>query len=116
MADVKITDLPPSGALSGTELFESVQGGQSVRVTAQQIASYVESDVFGSVISVGQGGTGAQSLTGYVFGTGSAPLQGKPSIPIADISGAGTAAKLNIAVGTTPPANPAIGDLWVDTN
>lgn len=116
MADVKITELAPGTSLNGTELFESVQDGQSVRLTADQIAQFVESEVFGNVISVSQGGTGSQSLTGYVFGTGVAPLQGVVQIPADDISGLGTAALINLSVGTTPPSSPAVGDLWVDTN
>lgn len=116
MADVKITELAPGTFLNGTELFESVQDGGSVRLTADQIAQFVQSEVFGNVISVTQGGTGSQSLTGYVFGTGTAPLQGLPEIPAADITGLGTAAFVNLSVGTTAPVGPAIGDLWVDTN
>lgn len=116
MADVKITELAPGTALNGTELFESVQNGQSVRLSAAQIAQYVESEAFGSVITVEQGGTGAQSLTGYVFGQGVAPLEGRPQIPAADIDGLATGAFVNIAVGPTPPASPSINDLWVDTN
>jgi hypothetical protein len=116
MADVKITELPPGTALNGTELFESVQDGQSVRLSSQQIADFVESDVFGNVISVPQGGTGAMSLTGYVFGAGTVQLEGRPLIPNTDISGLGTASTVNLAVGPTPPASPSVGDLWVDTN
>lgn len=116
MADVKITELPPGTSLNGTELFESVQGGQSVRLSSQQIAAFVESDVFGNVISVPQGGTGAMSLTGYVFGDGAAPLTGLPQIPAADIDGLATGAFVNISVGATPPPSPSVGDLWVDTN
>lgn len=116
MADVKITQLPPGTALNGSELFESVQAGQSVRLSAAQIAQYVESEAFGSVITVAQGGTGSQSLTGYVFGQGDAPLEGRPTIPNTDITGLGTAATVNLHVGTTPPPSPAVGDLWVDTN
>jgi hypothetical protein len=93
-----------------------VQDATSVRLTAAQIAQYVESEAFGNVITVEQGGTGAQSLTGYVFGAGVAPLEGRPQIPAADIDGLGTGAFVNIAVGPTAPVNPAIGDLWVDTN
>jgi hypothetical protein len=28
----------------------------------------------------------------------------------------GTAASLNITVGTTAPASPAVGQIWIDTN
>ena len=116
MADVKITELAPGTALSGTELFESVQQGGSVRLTAAQIATYAASSVFGNVITVPQGGTGAQSLTGYVFGSGVAQLTGRPTIPATDITGLGTAAFKNLSVGTVAPSSPQIGDLWVDTN
>lgn len=116
MADVKITELAPGTALNGTELFESVQQGGSVRLTAEQLADFVESSVFGNVISVPQGGTGSMSLTGYVFGAGTAPLSGRTTIPSGDVTGLKTGAFVNIAVGTTPPASPAVGDLWVDTN
>jgi hypothetical protein len=116
MASIQIPNLPVGGTVSADNLFEAVQTGTSVRVTAEQIATYVQSSVFGSLISVPQGGTGAASLTGYVFGTGTSPLTGVPLIPLADISGAGTAASKNLAVGATAPSSPAVGDLWVDTN
>ncbi len=38
MADLKITELPAAGALSGAELVELVQGGVNVQSTAQDIA------------------------------------------------------------------------------
>lgn len=116
MANVQIPNLPVGGTITGGNLFEAVQSGASVRVTADQIASYVQSSVFGSLIQVSQGGTGAASLTGYVFGSGTAPLVGIPQIPLADIDGAGTAAALNMSVGPTAPASPSVNDLWVDTN
>lgn len=40
MANVKITDLSAGTALGGTELFESVQSGSSVKLTASQIKTY----------------------------------------------------------------------------
>jgi hypothetical protein len=38
MASKKISELPSAGALTGSELVESVQGGINVKTTAQQIA------------------------------------------------------------------------------
>lgn len=35
---------------------------------------------------------------------------------LSTISDAGTAAALNIHVGTTAPVSPSIGDIWIDTN
>lgn len=114
MAETKITQLPPGTGLNGTELLEAVQVDQSVRISTAQIATYVNDTVFGSLIPVPAGGTGAASLTGYVFGTGVAPLSSTPTIPYTDIAGLGTGATINIAVSATAPVSPAIGDLWVD--
>lgn len=113
MGTTTITQLPPGTSLNGTELFESVQDGQSVRLTAAQIAQYAAQPY---PVSVSNGGTGSASLIGYVKGTGTAPLVGVATIPLADISGAGTAASKNLAVGPVAPSSPAVGDLWVDTN
>jgi len=41
MANVKITDLPAGTALGGTEEFESVQSAASVKLTADQIKTFV---------------------------------------------------------------------------
>lgn len=49
MANIKITDLTSGSALIGTELFEAVQTGTSVKLTADQIKTY--------------------TLTGQAFGT-----------------------------------------------
>lgn len=113
MGTTTITQLPPGTSLNGTELFESVQDGQSVRLTAAQIAQYAAPS---SPIPVSGGGTGSASLTGYVKGAGITPLQGVATIPLADISGAGTAASKDLAIGTAAPSSPDVNDLWVDTS
>lgn len=41
MANVKITDLTAATALGGTELFETVQSGSSVKASATQIKTFV---------------------------------------------------------------------------
>lgn len=41
MANVKITDLTTATALGGTELFEAVQSGSSVKASATQIKTFV---------------------------------------------------------------------------
>jgi hypothetical protein len=41
MANIKITDLTAATTLGGTELFEAVQSGSSVKASAQQIKTYV---------------------------------------------------------------------------
>jgi hypothetical protein len=116
MADVRIPDLPLAISLAGPEQFEIVQAGTSKRLTLEMIGAYSASYVFGNVIEVDQGGTGSQSLTGWLFGDGTNPVVGFDQIPLADIDGAGTAAALNIHVGTTAPPSPSVGDVWIDTN
>lgn len=46
-------------------------------------------------LNVASGGTGAATLTGYVKGAGTTPLTASATIPIADVSGAGTMATQN---------------------
>lgn len=48
MANIKITDLTSGSALIGTELFESVQTGTSVKLTADQIRDFVRDLSYGS--------------------------------------------------------------------
>lgn len=116
MANIQIPNLPATASVSATTLFEAVQAGTSVQVTAAQIGTYIQTDFFGSTLPVNRGGTGATSLTGYVKGNGTSPMTAVSLVPLSDVSGAGTAAARNLAVGTVAPASPSIGDLWVDTN
>lgn len=83
MANVKITGLPAGTTpLAGTELFEMVQGGFSVKVAASDIAASAT-----NVRTVATGGTGASTLTGYVKGNGTAAMTAAATVPVADISG-----------------------------
>ncbi len=61
MASIQIPNLPAAIGLSGTELFEAVQSGTSVKVSLSQII--VAASGGGAVISVAQGGTGFSSYT-----------------------------------------------------
>lgn len=45
-------------------------------------------DNVNGVVSVPNGGTGVNALSGYVFGSGSTPLSALSSIPVSDVSGA----------------------------
>jgi hypothetical protein len=74
MANIKITDLTAATALGGTELFETVQSGSSVKASAQQIKTYVGDSlnitggVLGSVtISNGVGSFSSLSVTAGVI-------------------------------------------------
>ncbi|CAH1677833.1 hypothetical protein [Chelatococcus sp.] len=80
MADIKIPDLPAGTTLTGTELFESVQpgnvNGNSVKLTAAQIAAYVGQNFVPTTTSViagtglGGGGSLASNVTLSINNTG----------------------------------------------
>jgi hypothetical protein len=58
-----------------------------------------------------QGETGAQGPQGATGPAGPTDwnlITNKPAF--------GTAALIDVHVGATPPANPTIGDVWIDTN
>ena len=60
MASIQIPNLPAAIGLSGTELFEAVQSGTSVKVSLSQIIVAASG---GAVIPVAQGGTGFSTYT-----------------------------------------------------
>lgn len=83
MANVKITGLPAASTpLAGTELFEVVQSGDSMKVAAEDIAN-----TYSATLGVANGGTGATTLTGYVKGAGTAAMTASATIPYADLAG-----------------------------
>ena len=83
MADVKISGLPAATTpLAGTELLELVQGGNSVKVAASDVAASAS-----NVRTVATGGTGATTLTGYVKGNGTSAMTAVATIPYADMAG-----------------------------
>lgn len=82
MADIKISGLPAASTpLAGTELLELVQGGNSTKVAASDVAASAT-----NVRTVATGGTGASTLTGYVKGTGTTAMTASATIPWADIA------------------------------
>ena len=82
MADVKISGLPAATTpLAGTELLELVQGGNSVKVAASDVAASAS-----NVRTVATGGTGASTLTGYVKGNGTSAMTASATVPWADIA------------------------------
>jgi hypothetical protein len=75
MANIKITDLTAATALGGTELFEAVQSGSSVKASATQIQTFVGqslavSNATGSFdsITVTAGAIPYTAVTGKVYG------------------------------------------------
>ena len=82
MADVKISGLPAATTpLAGTELLELVQGGNSTKVAASDVAASAT-----NVRTVATGGTGASTLTGYVKGNGTSAMTASATVPWADVA------------------------------
>jgi hypothetical protein len=61
MANVKITDLTAATALGGTELFEAVQAGSSVKASATQIKTFV-----GNSLNITSGVLGSVTISNAV--------------------------------------------------
>jgi hypothetical protein len=81
MANVKITDMTPATTpLAGTELFETVQGGGTASVAASDIAASFATDV-ANILPVSAGGSGVNTITGYVYGNGTSDMTGSTTIP-----------------------------------
>ena len=76
----------------GTGLVNTISGGTTGLTPAAASSGAI---TLGGTLSTASGGTGANTLTGYVKGSGTAPLTASATIPIADISGAGTMATQN---------------------
>ena len=76
----------------GVGLVNSVNGGTTGLTPAAAASGAV---TLGGTVNVPSGGTGANTLTGYVKGNGTAPMTASATVPIADVSGAGTMATQN---------------------
>jgi hypothetical protein len=76
----------------GVGLVNTVSGGTTGLTPAAATPGAV---TLGGTVNVASGGTGANTLTGYVKGAGTTPLTASATVPIADVSGAGTMATQN---------------------
>jgi len=78
----------PNSDVSGLGTM-STQNANNVAITGGTIATLT------SPIGVPSGGTGASTLTGYVYGNGTGAMTASTTIPFANITGAGTMASQN---------------------
>ena len=76
----------------GTGLVNTVSGGTTGLTPATATPGAV---TLGGTVNVASGGTGANTLTGYVKGAGTTPLTASATIPSGDIAGLGTMATQN---------------------
>ena len=76
----------------GVGLVNSINGGTTGLTPSAAATGAV---TLGGTLNVASGGTGANTLTGYVKGSGTAPLTASATIPVGDVSGLGTMATQN---------------------
>lgn len=76
----------------GSGIVSSVSGGTTGLTPATAASGSV---TLGGKLNVASGGTGANTLTGYVKGAGTTPLTATTTIPVGDIAGLGTMATQN---------------------
>ena len=76
----------------GVGLVNSINGGTTGLTPSAAATGAV---TLGGTLNVASGGTGANTLTGYVKGAGTTPLTASATIPVGDVSGLGTMATQN---------------------
>jgi hypothetical protein len=79
---------------AGSGLVSAVSGGTTGLTPATATSGPV---TLGGTVNVASGGTGANTLTGYVKGAGTTPFTASATIPSTDVSGLGTMATQNAA-------------------
>lgn len=84
MADQKISAMPSAATLDGTEITPIVQTGVNKQVTT---ANYVAQVLNVNPVLPSQGGTGATSLTGYVYGNGTSAFTASTTVPFSAVTG-----------------------------
>lgn len=112
------TDLGLTGTNSGDQTI-TLTGD----VTGSGTGSFAATIGAGAVTLAKMANLAANSILGNNTGSAATPIaltpaQTKTLLAIAstDVSGLGTAAGVNLSVGTVAPGSPSVGDLWVDTN
>ena len=103
MSNVQIPNLPAATGLGGSEQFEGVQNGTSVRITASQIATYISSAYPAPGIASVSGSAPIAVSTVGSAATVSLNLQGITNAYMAPMA-AGTV-KANVTVGSASPTD-----------
>jgi hypothetical protein len=103
MANIQIPNLPAATGLGGSEQFEGVQSGTSVRITASQIAAYISAAYPAPGIASVSGSAPISVSTVGSAATVSLNLQGVTNAYMATMA-AGTV-KANVTVGSASPTD-----------
>jgi hypothetical protein len=82
--------------------LQNIQGGIASQYYHLSLAQYNSLSALTSLpVTVPNGGTGATTLTGYVYGNGTSAFTASTTIPNTSITGLGTMATQNIGVSGT---------------
>jgi len=109
MSNVQIPNLPAATGLSGSEQFEGVQSGTSVRISASQIATYISTAYPAPGIASVSGSTPISVSTVGSAATVSLDLQGITNAYMATMP-AGTV-KANVTVGSASPTDATVSQV-----
>ena len=109
MSNVQIPNLPAATGLSGSEQFEGVQAGTSVRITASQIATYISSAYPAPGIASVSGSAPIAVSTVGSAATVSLNSQGITNTYMATMA-AGTV-KANVTVGSASPTDATVSQV-----
>ena len=109
MSNVQIPNLPAATGLSGSEQFEGVQSGTSVRISASQIATYISSAYPAPGIASVSGSTPIYVSTVGSAATVSLDLQGVTNAYMATMA-AGTV-KANVTGGSASPTDATVSQV-----
>lgn len=103
MPDLKISAMTAASTLTGTEIVPLVQSGLNVQTTT---ALFVSQVLNVNPVTVSQGGTGATTLTGYLYGNGTSAVTASTTIPTSVLTGV-----LGTTHGGTGLSSYTLGDI-----
>jgi hypothetical protein len=109
MSNVQIPNLPAATGLSGSEQFEGVQSGTSVRISASQIAAYIDAAYPAPGIASVSGSAPIAVSTVGNAATVSLDLQGVTNAYMATMA-AGTV-KANVTGGSASPTDATVSQV-----
>lgn len=86
---------------SATQVGSFTVNAKGQLTSASNVTITASATSLTGIVGVGNGGSGASSLTGYLKGNGVSAFSATPSIPNTDVSGLGTISTQNIGVSGT---------------
>jgi len=101
---------------SGSQIATFTVNAKGQITAASNTSITVPGSSVTGIVAVPNGGSGANSLTGYLKGNGTSPFTASASIPNTDVSGLGTMSTQNIGVSGTFKSGDAVQKTITVTN